>query len=183
MMDIYTPRDIVRSVMIAYIHRVKEEECVGPSVCEFFNVAPVKYCSRTYGMCQRCCDTLSFYISQSDTFNLDNYYQKQCHVVHNASSRKLERRCGHIIMMKPHLSPTCFEHICYICEDEAHKDLDRLVCLILCLQRVPCFKNLIPLISGFARPVFWSVCKGMHLRKFKVTRSKYDRSYEHKLKK
>ena len=170
-METYEKRHhvIIQTVIQDHILDTKTTNCVGPLVCSFFDVALLPNCklvcyNRKKAICRPCGRKLVEHILESWSYDFKEYNQKQCNF--NSTIGRTINRCSRIVLNNSSLFRLCPDHICDFCVEEARKDMDRLVCLILCLQHTPGFRDLIGLISGFFRSVFDR--KRMHLKKFRI---------------
>ena len=177
----------VNCVIQQHIKQTGNDECIGSLICEFFGVEPLKRCkrhkhTRKKNLCKKCGRGLCSYIISSKDASFDLYKKRQCEFLVYEDDfgwdalRGKVRNCGRICPSKP-LFSTCPTHTCVFCEEKAIYMLDRLVWLILCLKRMHGFKDLIPLISGFARPVFRIIYGHKHLVQFDVSKERIDHDY------
>ena len=182
-------RRIIQTVIQDHSLNTNSTNCVGPLVCAFFRVKPLERCKlvcsmRKKSICRPCGRQLIEHILESGNYSFQTYAQKQCDSLSYVGGHSNDRKkCSRIVFRNyPPLFHLCPDHICDFCVEEARKDMNRLVCLILCLQHTPGFKDLIGLISGFFCRVFDTGPR--HLAKFKlvqICRPYRQPHYVHKL--
>jgi hypothetical protein len=181
----------VNCVIQQHIKQTGNDKCIGSLICEFFSVEPFKRCkrhkhTRKKNLCKKCGRGLLSYIIETKDASFDLYQQRRCSFsvytfCHEfkgwvSSYDQTLRPCARICPSDS-LFSTCSTHTCGFCEEEASYMLNRLVWLILCLKRMHGFRDLIPLVSEFARPVVHIRHGYKHLVQFEVTKERIDHNY------